>query len=115
MGSDLEQTKSHQIKQKLQQILDEQYADGDRRQIDEGSTWGGSGGGVKRAASYASDAMRDPKPDESPVEYLESIIEGIEAQYLYYKDIEGDRDGYGKGTFVEIVRNAKSLLSPNSG
>lgn len=100
-----------EIRQKLQQILDDQYADGDRRQNDEGSIWGGSGGDVKRAASYASDAMRDPKPDETPVEYLQSVIEGIEAQYLYYKSIEGDKDGYGKGTFTEIVRDAKSLLA----
>lgn len=99
------------IKQKLQQIIDEQYADGDRRQNDEGSIWGGSGGDVKRAASYAGDAIRDPKLDETPVEYLQSMIEGIERQYCHYKDVEGDRDGYGKGTFVEIVRNAKSLLA----
>ena len=99
------------VKQGLQRILDRQYADGEERQSRNGDTWGGPGGDVKRAVSYAGDAMRDPSPEETPLAYLQNLIAGIEEQRGNYKYIESDRDGYGSGTFNEILRDANSLLA----
>lgn len=103
--------KSHQqIKQSLQHILDKQYADGEERQNREGSIWGGCGADVKRAVAYATDAMRDPLPDETTEQYLESLIARLQTEQARYKDIEEDKDGYGSGTFVEILRDAQALF-----
>lgn len=100
-----------QIKQKLQQILDRQYADGEARQNREGSIWGGSGGDVKRAVAYASDAIRDPLSQETAQQYLQALIVNIEKEQSRYREIEEDKEGYGKATFIEILRDSQALLA----
>lgn len=93
----------------LENILAEQYRDGEERQERDGSTWGGPGADVKRAVAYAGDAIRNPEPEESAADYLAAMIAGIEIELDRYKEIEEDRDHYGRGTFNEILRDARSI------
>lgn len=100
---------TQQIKEKLEAILAKQYADGEERQNRESSVWGGTGGDVKRAVAYASDAIQTPYTDETPTQFLERMISAIEVEQVRYKGIEDDQDGYGRATFNEILRDAKAL------
>lgn len=100
---------AHDVETDLREILDEQYADGERRQNQEGSVWGGTGGDVKRAVMYARDAIREPQADETAMDYRAAMTAAIEAERAHYREIEDDKDGYGNGTFVEILRAAGAI------
>lgn len=94
---------------RLDAILKQQYQDGERRQRDEATLWGGTGGDVKRAVSYAQDIVRQPETHEIALDYIRKTISDIEKQRLDYCQNEADVDGYGNGTFKEILRAAKSI------
>ena len=97
------------IYERLEAILEQQYQDGERRQRDEAAIWGGCGGDVKRAVSYAQDILHKPAPNETALAYIQAAISDIEKQRLYYRDVEADEDGYGNGTFREILQAARSI------
>ncbi|MBE1298536.1 MAG: hypothetical protein GJ680_01320 [Alteromonadaceae bacterium] len=98
-----------EIHARIEAILAEQYQDGERRQKEEAALWGGCGGDVKRAVFYAQDAVRKPRRDEQAGEYVQAIITGIESQTACYREIEHDPDGYGSGTFKEILASLRAI------
>lgn len=93
---------------KLELILEKQDSDAKKRSSDT-LYYGNTGMWVRYAAWDARDAIRNSLDEALQKRSTQPIIDAVTAARLAYEDYYDDDDGFGSGTFGEILRDLNNL------
>lgn len=92
----------------LELILEKQDNDAEKRSNDT-LYYGNTGMWVRYAAWDARDAIRNSLDEALQKRSTQPIIDAVTAARLAYEDYYDDDDGFGSGTFGEILRDLNNL------